>query len=300
MHYTMPILKEIIARIPCTEFIGSETVNVKDVQPLKPELSNEHSLFWCSDQHIQALKDFTAGTFICPDTTPRDFLVKNCNYLFVTNPRRCFQIIIGEFFADKKVPAGIAQTARIDPSVKISERVSIGEFTIIEAGCSIGEDTIIGGFNIIHRNTVIGSQCTIGAHNTIGADGFGYERNDKGELELIPHVGNVIIEDRVMIGDANTIDRSVLGSTRIRTLTNIDNHVYVAHNTDIGEKSVLMAHTAIMGSVTLGKNVHVAPAATILNTLTIPEDVFVGMGAVVIKAPGKGDVVVGNPARKIR
>ena len=296
----MTVISEILAATAHVKFLGRSTDAITVVQPLDPKLSSNESLFWCSEENQKILSEFTAGTFICSVRTPENFLVAGCNYIFVENPRRAFQQVLNKFFVATEESVGIAATAKIHATVKIGKAVSIGEYCVIEKNCVIDDRTTIASHTIIYANTLIGHDVVIGSHNTIGAAGFGYEKNEAGDLELIPHVGNVIIHDCVHIGDNNTIDRAVLGSTILRSRVLVDNHVYVAHNTDLGEGVCLMAHVSIMGSVTLGRRVQVAPAASVLNTLKIPEDVFIGMGAVVINAPQKGDVVVGNPAKKIR
>ena len=58
---------------------------------------------------------------------------------------------------------------------------------------------------------VIGNNCVINSGAIIGADGFGFAPNEKGEYSKVPQTGNVIIEDFVDIGAATTIDRATLG-----------------------------------------------------------------------------------------
>lgn len=296
----MVLLSEIISKITYIKFIGKSDTQIKNIQPLNSTFSSPDTIFWCSEKNISVLKEFKEGTFIVPSLNTEDFFAPNCNYILVDNPRRTFQIILKTFFLPSEKPRTISETAKIHPSVTIGANVHIGEHTVIQEGCVIGNQTRIDSSNIIHKGTFIGENVLIGSNNTIGSDGFGYEKNDEGKLELIPHIGNVVIEDNVHIGDNNTIDRAVIGSTIIRNSTLIDNHVSIAHNTEIGENSCLMAQVSVSGSVKLGRNVQVAPSASILNTLEIPDDVFIGMGAVVIRAPEQGDVVVGNPAKKIR
>ncbi len=55
------------------------------------------------------------------------------------------------------------------------------------------------------------------------------------------HNGNVILEDNVEIGANCTLDRATLGSTILRKGAKLDNLVQVAHNVEIGRKSVIAA-----------------------------------------------------------
>jgi len=55
----------------------------------------------------------------------------------------------------------------------------------------------------------------------------------------------------------------------------------------------------IGGSTKIGKNCWIAPSVSVMNKLTIGENVVVGLGAVVIRDVDANSTVVGNPARKI-
>jgi len=45
----------------------------------------------------------------------------------------------------------------------------------------------------------LGKNVKIKEGTVIGTDGFGYERNEKNELEKFPHFGNVIIQTELYI-----------------------------------------------------------------------------------------------------
>ena len=89
----------------------------------------------------------------------------------------------------------------------------------------------------------------------IGADGFGYVRDDEWSYHKFPQRGTVMIEDDVELGAHTCVDRAALGQTRIGRGTKIDNMVHVGHNCDIGERVVIAAQTGISGSVTIEDDV---------------------------------------------
>ena len=158
--------------------------------------------------------------------------------------------------------ASIAETAVVNaayigPSVSIGEGSYIGEGSRIHAGAAIGSDVTIGEGTEIHSNVVIydgmtiGRNCVIHAGTVIGADGFGYVRDENGVYHQFPQIGTVVIEDNVEIGANSTIDRGALGETRIGEGTKLDNMVHVGHNCSIGKRCVIAAQTGISGSVTI-------------------------------------------------
>ena len=204
------------------------------------------------------------------------------------------------FFIDKEIVYEIESTSYIHPSSSISSNVKIGHNVVIENNVVIEEFTIIGSNTVILKNTKIGKRVKIGCNNTIGGTGFGYEKNENNKYELIPHIGNVIIEDDVEIGNNTTIDKAVIGSTFIRKNSKVDNLVHIAHGVEIGENSLIIANSMIAGSVKIGKNVWVAPSVSILNKKTIKDNSVIGMGAVVLRDVENNEVIVGNPGKLLK
>jgi UDP-3-O-[3-hydroxymyristoyl] glucosamine N-acyltransferase len=137
----------------------------------------------------------------------------------------------------------------------------------------------------------------IHAGTVIGADGFGYERNEDGTFEKFPHLGGVVIEDDVEIGANACIDRGTLAPTRIREGAKIDNLVHIAHNVDVGRHAAVIAHAMIGGGTRIGDYGWVAPCACLRDGIVIGTRSTVGLGAVVTKSIGDDATVMGAPAR---
>jgi UDP-3-O-[3-hydroxymyristoyl] glucosamine N-acyltransferase len=152
--------------------------------------------------------------------------------------------------------ADVALTAFIGPHVTIGENSRVGVNSQVLAGVSIGDNVAVGSDCLIHPNVVIYDNVTIGdrvvlhAGVVIGADGFGFVRDDQGHHKF-PQIGTVLIEDDVELGANTCVDRGALGRTRIGRGTKLDNMVHVGHNCDIGERVVIAGQTGISGSVTI-------------------------------------------------
>lgn len=292
------LLQNIIDRIPVLSTEGSLE---KKIKKLVAATSNEFAadtLTWISDKNESLLSDVVIGSVICSGNCDKRLFNRTCTYLIVSNPRAYFSKVISSFFLENDPPT-IQPTARIHPTAIVGKDVSIGHGVVIDANCVIGDSTSIDSNSVIKKNTIIGQHVKIGANNSIGGTGFGYEKDEDGVFQQIPHIGNVVIEDYVEIGNNTAIDRAVLGSTVIRKNCKIDNLVHIAHGVEIGENSLIIAHAMIGGSTHIGKNVWVAPAAAILNKLSVADGAFVGMGAVVLKNVETNHTVVGNPARSL-
>lgn len=221
-------------------------------------------------------------------------------YVPCENPRSIFFDLVSNLFLKKSEMNEIHPSASIDPSSKIGDRVGIGENVVIGAGCTIGDGTEIRAEVVIHNNVSIGSDCLIKSGCVIGQEGFGLYESGDGVNVLIPHLGGVVIGDRVLIGALNTICSGTLDPTMVGDDTKLDDHVHVAHNCIIGKNVIITACAELSGSVVLEDGVWVGPQASIMNKITIGEGAFIGLGAVVTKGVSANRVVAGNPARIIR
>lgn len=292
-------LSAILSSLPVTQVIGNNNRMINRIVRAteNPILSSD--LLWVSDKNIDLLHTINTGTVICSRALPETLRQKECTYLIVENPRLYFLHVVREFFMEKPKPF-ISPRSIIDSTAKIGKDVTIHAGVVIEKNCNIGDNTMIDCNTVIKSNTIIGNNVKIGANNTIGGNGFGYEKNENNEYEFIPHIGNVVIEDLVEIGNNSAIDRAVLGSTIIGRNAKIDNLVHIAHGVDIGENSMVIANSMIGGSTTIGKNVWVAPSVSVLNKLKVADEAVLGMGAVVLKNVQAGQTVVGNPAKDLQ
>ncbi len=293
------LLKNIIEKIDLIDFIGNPETEIKNLVQLDVKNTDASNLFWCNDKNLPKLSELKIGTVIVGNNFDKQTANPKCNYIIVENPRRTFREIVKHFFW-KDEQNRISESAKIHNSVKIGNNVFIGENVVIEKDCVIGNNVKIGHNTVVFKETQIGNNVVIGANNTVGGIGFGYEKNKNGEFELIPHIGNVIIEDNVEIGNNTCIDRAVLGNTVLKNNCKIDNLVHIAHGVIVGENSVVIANAMVAGSVTIGKNVWVAPSASILNQLTIEDNSLVGMAANVVKKVNEREIVAGNPAKFIK
>lgn len=184
----------------------------------------------------------------------------------VKNPKLAFALIAEVLHPPKQRAPQVHGTAVIAGNAKIGDDVFVGAFvcigensvvgdrTQIRAGAKIGENVEVGSDCVIHPNVVVYDNITIGnrvnlhAGVVIGADGFGYVRDEQSHHKF-PQIGTVVIEDDVELGANTCVDRAALGRTRIGRGTKLDNMVHVGHNCDIGERVVIAGQTGISGSV---------------------------------------------------
>ena len=184
----------------------------------------------------------------------------------------------------------------IGENVKIGDNVKIFPNSYLGDNVVIGSDTIIFAGAKIYSETIIGSNCVINSGVIIGADGFGFVPNEKGEYNKVPQTGNVIVEDFVDIGAATTIDRATLGSTIIRRGVKLDNQIQIAHNVEIGKNTVIAAQTGIAGSTKIGENCQIGGQVGFAGHLTIGNNVKIQAQSGIGRSIKDNETLQGSPA----
>ncbi len=132
--------------------------------------------------------------------------------------------------------------------------------------------------------STVGDRVVLHAGVCLGADGFGYVRDDM-SYQKFPQVGTVVIEDDVELGAHTCVDRGALGQTRIGRGTKIDNMVHVGHNCDIGERVIIAAQTGISGSVTIEDDVVIGGQVGFGDHIRVQTGAVIGSKAGIL--PGK-------------
>ena len=180
----------------------------------------------------------------------------------------------------------IGNHVKIFPNAYVGDNVVIGDHTIIFAGAKV------------YSESVLGNHCVINSGVIIGADGFGFAPDDKGEYSKIPQIGNVILEDYIDVGAATTIDRATLGSTIIRRGVKLDNQIQIAHNVEIGKNTVIAAQTGIAGSSKIGENCLIGGQVGIAGHITIGDNVRIQAQSGIGRHVKDNEILQGSPSFK--
>ncbi len=219
---------------------------------------------------------------------------------------------IGQKYFDRDLreeggPAAVIhETAHVAERATIGRGVRIGARSVILANVVIERDAVIGDDTVIHPSVVIGTGCRVGnrviikAGAVIGSEGFGFAQDKKRRSYRIPQRGNVVVEDRVVIGANCCIDRATHGSTRIGAGTVMDNLCHVAHNVQVGEDCILTAMLCVAGSSRIGKRVITSGMTGILDHMEVGDDVVLLHKAGVsddIRTPG---AYAGTPTQPLK
>jgi UDP-3-O-[3-hydroxymyristoyl] glucosamine N-acyltransferase len=234
--------------------------------------------------------------------------------LLAVNPYLTFARAVAILHPQPCPPAGIHPTAVVDPTAELGEGVHVGALAVIGARVRVGARTVIHPHVVLYREVQIGEDCLLhsGVHvregcrlghrvivqngAVIGADGFGFAKDDQGRYVKIPQIGAVAINDDVEIGALTAVDRASLGLTRIGPGTKIDNLVQIGHSVTVGRDSVLAGQVGIAGSTKVGDRVTLAGQVGVAGHLTVGDGVTATAQTGIPNSVEAGALVSGTPA----
>ena len=189
---------------------------------------------------------------------------------------------------------GIDPLAFVSPSAKVGKNTWVGPFAYVGDNVVIGDNCQVSPHVTIYHDCRIGNNVILHSGSVIGADGFGFAPTPDG-YDKIPQLGIVTIEDNVEIGANTCIDRSTMGSTYVRKGVKLDNLVQIAHNTDIGENTVMSAQVGVAGSTKVGQWCMFGGQVGIAGHITIGNKVLLGAQSGVPSSLKDNQTLIGTP-----
>jgi UDP-3-O-[3-hydroxymyristoyl] glucosamine N-acyltransferase len=233
--------------------------------------------------------------------------------LRLKNPYLAFSRTLGIFYQPPAYAPGIHPTAVIDPTAVISEGAHIGAYVVIGPGVKLGDHATLlphvvlypgveaGSHFFAHAHAVVRENCILGDHVTledgviIGADGFGFAKNEAGHWEKIPQSGPVRLGNRVDVQANACIDRATVGATQIGDGTKVDNLVQIGHGSHVGENTLVCAQTGLAGSSVVGNNAILAGQAGVAGHCTLGDGVILTAQTGVSHDIPAGKMISGSP-----
>jgi len=242
-----------------------------------------------------------------------DFPAISAATLRTSNPYLAFAHAIEIFYQAPSYAAGVHPAAIVHPTAKLGRDCHVGAYAVVEANVEIGDAAVllphvviypnvrIGHHFFAHSHAVVREGCRLGDHvvlqngAVIGADGFGFAKDDEGRWYKIPQSGPAVLEDRVEVQANACIDRASVGETHIGAGVKVDNLVQVGHGCTVGENTLLCAQAGLAGSSHLGRNVILAGQAAVAGHCSIGDgSVLTAQSAVSHDVP-PGKVMSGSP-----
>ena len=233
--------------------------------------------------------------------------------LRIKNPYLAFSRALAIFYQPPAYAPGIHPTAVVDSTAAIGEGAHIGAYVVVGTGVRLGAHATLlphvvlypgvqaGDFLFAHAHAVVRENCVLGDHVTlengaiVGADGFGFAKNEQGHWEKIPQSGPVRLGNRVDVQANACIDRATVGATEIGDGSKVDNLVQIGHGSKVGENTLVCAQTGLAGSSVIGNNVILAGQTGIAGHCTVGDGVILTAQSAVSHDVPAGKMISGSP-----
>jgi UDP-3-O-[3-hydroxymyristoyl] glucosamine N-acyltransferase len=264
-------LSEIASRLGARLENGSPDTEISGVAGI--EEAGEHQLtFVANRRYAGAARTTRASAVIVSE----DFPAGATAVLRSKNPYLAFARALKFFYQPPEYAPGIHPTAVVHPSAKIGSGAHIGPYVVIDEDVVIGDRAVILAHVVIYRGARIGTSFFAHAHAVVrehcrlgdsvllqngaivGADGFGFAKDDGGKWHKIVQSGPAVLENNVEVQANACIDRASIGETHVAAGAKIDNLVQVGHGSSVGENTLLCAQVGLAGSTEVGNDVILA------------------------------------------
>lgn len=230
------------------------------------------------------------------------------------NPYLAFARAIELFYQAPRYAPGVHPTAVIHATAKIDGNAHIGPYVVVDRDVTIGANATLLAHVVIYPGATIGTRFFAHAHSVvregcrigndvilqngvvIGADGFGFAKDDSGQWHKILQSGPAVLEDNVEVQANACVDRASVGETRVASGAKIDNLVQVGHASRVGENTLLCAQSGLAGSTEVGRNVILAGQVGVAGHCKIGDGVIATAQTGIPSDVPAGAVVSGYPA----
>ena len=245
--------------------------------------------FVANEKYAAMAKTTRASAVIVDDKFP----AITAATLRTKNPYLAFARAIPLFYNSPRYRPGIHSTAVVAESAKVGKHAHIGAYVVVDEDAAIGDNCVLLSHVVIYRGARIGNNffahahsvvrefCRVGDNVTlqngaiIGADGFGFAKDNEGHWEKIVQSGPAILEDDVEVQANSCVDRASVGETRIGRDWKVDNLAQIGHGSAIGEHTMVCAQVGLAGSTVVGNNVILAGQVGVAGHCTVGDNVVI-------------------------
>ena len=302
-------LAELASAIGARLENGSPNTEITGVCGIE-EAAPGHVTLLANPKYASAAKATRASAVIVAE----DFPAAATAMLRSKNPYLAFAHALELFYQPPKYAPGVHRTAVVHPSAKIGHGAHIGPYVVIDEDVEIGKNAVMLAHVVIYRGAKIGNNFFAHAHAVvrehclvgdsvilqngavIGADGFGFAKDDGGRWQKIVQSGPAILEDDVEVQANACVDRASIGETHVARGAKIDNLVQVGHGSSVGEDTLLCAQVGLAGSTKVGKNVILAGQVGVAGHCKIGDGVIATAQSGIPNDVPEKAVVSGYPA----
>jgi UDP-N-acetylglucosamine acyltransferase len=184
----------------------------------------------------------------------------------------------------------IHPTALIDPTARLGENVSVGAYSVIGAEVEIGDGTWIGPHVVINGPTRIGRDNRIFQFSSIGE--APQDKKYAGEPTSLE------IGDRNTIREFCTFNRGTAqdaGVTRVGNDNWIMAYVHLAHDCQVGDRTIFANNAQLAGHVHIGDWAILGGFTVVHQFVRIGAHCITAMGTILLQDVPPYVTAAGNP-----
>ena len=288
---------------------GSPELNITGVAGIEQAGAGQIT-FLANPRYAGMARSTNASAIIVAD----DFPALDIAMLRSQNPYLAFARSIELFYQAPQYAPGIHPTAVVDSSAEVGRNAHVGPYVVIDQDVGIGDNAVLLAHVVIYRGAKIGKNffahahavvrehCRLGDNVTlqngavIGADGFGFAKDDSGRWSKIVQSGPSVLESDVEVQANACVDRASVGESRIGRGSKIDNLVQVGHGSRVGEDTLLCAQVGLAGSTEVGNRVILAGQVGVAGHCKIGDGVIATAQSGIPNDVAAGATVSGYPA----
>jgi UDP-3-O-[3-hydroxymyristoyl] glucosamine N-acyltransferase len=301
------LLRDVAEHLGC-ELRGDGSVLIRRVAGID-HAGPEDLTFVANPKYASRLAGTKAAAVIVSEA-----VITSLPSLLSANPYLTYARAVALLHPEERPEPGIHPSAQVHSSATLDEGVHVGALVVIGARArvgrgsvlhplvAIGDEAVVGDDCVLHSGVAVRERCRLGNRvivqngAVIGADGFGFAKDEHGRYHKIPQRGIVVVEDDVEIGALTAIDRAALAETRIGRGAKLDNLVQIGHSVTIGEDTVLAGQVGIAGSTRVGRGVTLAGQVGVAGHIDVGDGVIATAQTGIPASVEAGRIVSGYPA----
>lgn len=165
----------------------------------------------------------------------------------------------------------IHSTAIVDSNATVADGVTVGPYTVIEGGVEIGPDCVVGPFCRFGTGTTVGARNRFESHCSVGAP--------PQDLKYAGEPTRLVIGADNVFREFVTLHRGTEGGgglTSIGDSSLFMAYVHVAHDCEVGSKTVFANNATLAGHVLVGDHATVGAVSAIHQFCRVGVHAFIG------------------------
>jgi UDP-3-O-[3-hydroxymyristoyl] glucosamine N-acyltransferase len=269
---------------------GSPDTEITGVAGIEEAITGQIT-FVANPKYAAAARSTQASAVIVAE----DFPAIPTAMLRSKNPYFTFAKAVELFYQPPKYAPGVHPTAVIHPSAKIGENAHIAPY-VIYCDARIGDNFFAHAHAVVREHCRVGDNVVLQNGVVIGADGFGFAKDDSGRWHKIVQSGPAVLEHDVEVQANACVDRASVGETHVSRGAKIDNLVQIGHGSRVEENALLCAQVGLAGSTHIGKNVILAGQVGVAGHCKIGDGAIATAQSGIPNDVPAGAVVSGYPA----